>query len=388
MGFQTFDEARGWDELDYLFKGQWADGLVPHIVFHQPADTYFPGPEVWGTRHEPPTSGITQPPVAAIAARRMLERARDHALAEARAAALYPKLLAWHHWWTAARDRDGIGLSALLHPWESGMDNSIVWDAPLARVPATTTPYKRKDLGHIDSDMRPRQSDYDRYVFLVETYRAAGWEAAAMWRAAPFKVAHIGVNAILQRAEEDLLALAARFGSPADRDIITARMNHRRAALDRLWSQAHGAYLSLDLIDGRLVPAVTSAGFLPLLAGGEAPDRIEAMAAEIARWRGLGSYGVPTVAPDDPAVEPRRYWRGPIWAIVNHLIADGLARHGERALADAVNGDTRALMLTNGFAEYFDPRDGTPCGGGHFSWTAAVWLMLGEGPNAPDAALL
>ena len=43
-----FDEARAWQELDSLFRGQWENGLVPHIVFHQPADSYFPGPEQWG----------------------------------------------------------------------------------------------------------------------------------------------------------------------------------------------------------------------------------------------------------------------------------------------------------------------------------------------------
>ena len=37
------------------------------IVFHEPDDGYFPGPEVWDTRRTPPTSGITQPPVFAIA---------------------------------------------------------------------------------------------------------------------------------------------------------------------------------------------------------------------------------------------------------------------------------------------------------------------------------
>ena len=48
MGWATFDEARGWNEIESLLKGQWEDGLVPQIVFHAPSDDYFPGPEVWG----------------------------------------------------------------------------------------------------------------------------------------------------------------------------------------------------------------------------------------------------------------------------------------------------------------------------------------------------
>lgn len=379
MGFATFDEARGWDELDHLFLGQWDDGLVPHIIFHRPAETYFPGPDVWGTRHQPPTSGITQPPVAAIAARWMLGEARDKALAEARISQLYPKLLAWHRWWQAARDRDGLGLSALLHPWESGMDNSPVWDAAMEKVPRTQNPYQRKDLGHVEAGMRPRHIDYDRYIHLVETYRACGWDPARMWQAAPFKIAHIGVNAILQRAEADLAALGQRFGTPQEVQEINARQERRRTAMDRLWSEARSAYLSYDLIGGSVIDAPTNAGFLPLLTDQPA-GRVQAMAAEIARWRGQGRYGVQTVSLDDPCVEPRRYWRGPVWAVVNSLLVDGLSRHGQGSLAAAITADTRALMLEHGFAEYFDPRDGTPCGGFNFSWTAAVGLFMALKP--------
>ena len=67
MGFATFDTARAWREIERLLEGQWADGMIPHIVFHAPSDDYFPGPAVWGTIHTPPTSGITQPPVLATA---------------------------------------------------------------------------------------------------------------------------------------------------------------------------------------------------------------------------------------------------------------------------------------------------------------------------------
>ena len=376
IGFLSFDEPRAWEELDSLFRGQWADGLVPHIVFHQPADSYFPGPEVWGTHHNPPTSGITQPPVAAIAARRILDEAKDRTLAEARARALYPKLLAWHRWWAAARDPEGAGLVAILHNWETGMDNSPVWDTALERVPRTTSAYVRKDLGHVDAAMRPRVEDYDRYVHLVETYRACGWEPKAMWRAAPFKVAHAGINAILLRAESDLLAVAEHFGSEMEQREIASRIERMEAAMRGLWSPAAKAFQSVDLISGERIPAATSAGFLPLLTDVPTTAQAEAMASEIRRWSGLARHGVPTVAPDDPAFDGRRYWRGPVWCIMNWLLADGLARHGLAEEAERVRAMTRALLLDKGFAEYFDPLDGAPCGGLGFSWSAAAGLAF------------
>ena len=134
MGWATFDEPRAWQENSSLLLGQWEEGLIPQIVFHQPSADYFPGPEVWQTRHTPPTSGITQPPVLATAARRLFDNARDRALAEARMAEIFPRLIRNHRWWEAARDPGHNGVVATLHPWETGMDNSPTWDAALARA--------------------------------------------------------------------------------------------------------------------------------------------------------------------------------------------------------------------------------------------------------------
>jgi hypothetical protein len=40
---------------------------------------------------------------------------------------------------------------------------------------------------------------------------------------------------------------------------------------------------------------------------------------------------------------------------------------------------------TAGFAEYFDCNDGSPAGGGAFSWTAATWLQYAAQPGALGA---
>ena len=120
LGWATFDLGRAFTEIETLFTGQWPDGMVPHIVFHEPDDGYFPGPQVWRTGRPTPTSGITQPPVLGFVLWRLHDEARDRELAEARARALLPKAAAWHRWFHRARDPDGTGLVALLHPWEIG----------------------------------------------------------------------------------------------------------------------------------------------------------------------------------------------------------------------------------------------------------------------------
>src|SRR5436190_3971516 len=77
IGHARYDQDKARTELQSLFKGQWANGMLPHIVFNPDVDpnAYFPGQSFWlASQHSDDapknveTSGITQPPVHAYAA--------------------------------------------------------------------------------------------------------------------------------------------------------------------------------------------------------------------------------------------------------------------------------------------------------------------------------
>jgi glycogen debranching enzyme len=351
--------------------------MIPQIIFHQPADSYFPGPDVWRTHHSIPTSGITQPPVFALSLSFIAERAgKDF---EPRLTALYRAALRYHRWWAKARDPEQRGIVAVLHNWETGRDNSPEWDAPFARVPqTTTTTIVRRDLSHIDAAMRPRDEDYQRYIHLVDLYAALRWDPVAMWRDTPFKVADIGINAILGAAEEALGGLATRFGTPAERDEIAGRRARLATGLAGLWDASAGIYLSRDLIGEKPIRSRVSAGFLPLLTESCPPDARLALAGHLERIVADNLLAVPSTLPGEAGFEPKRYWRGPVWAVVNYLIARGFERHGLPDHARLVSEATLAAIREAGFCEYFDPITREGLGGGTFSWTAAIALLIGE----------
>lgn len=375
LGWATFDETRAWLEIETLFSAQWEDGMVPHIVFHQDDPRYFPGPDVWETQRETPSSGITQPPVAATIVRRLVERAGDRDLAARAARRLLPKLLAWHRWFHTARDPDGQGLAATLHPWESGMDNSPAWDAPMAAIPvADLPPYTRLDTRHVNPDHRPTQLDYDRYLTLVKIMRENRYEPEALYREVPFRVADAATNAILLRADRDLAWLADRFQESGMRAEIEGWIALGERGYQRLWDADRAMFASRDLIAGSLVPATTSAGFLALYAGAASASQAEALAGHFDRWIAPAPFGLPTVAVDDPVFDSRRYWRGPAWAIASYLIAQGLEDYGYDGRATRLAAGITKAISEHGFHEYFDPVTGDGSGGAAFSWTAAMWL--------------
>ena len=63
---------------------------------------------------------------------------------------------------------------------------------------------------------------------------------------------------------------------------------------------------------------------------------------------------------------------------MNYMIADGLRRAGETAVADHIVHSSLELIARSGFAEYYDPITGEPCGGGRFTWTAAMVMEFLE----------
>jgi hypothetical protein len=374
LGQAHFDEARAWQEIETLFEHQWPDGMVPHIVFHVYSDGYFPGPDVWDTKRPTPTSGITQPAVAGFAVRRLFERAKDRALAEEKARLLLPKIDKWHDWFYRYRDPQAEGLVAILHPWEAGRDNSVDWDEAFERVPTEgIAPYTRRDTQHADPAHRPTKAQYDRYLWLVETFRSLEWDNAKLHDASPFQVIDPGFNAMLIRSCADLADLADILGQADFAAANRARAAKGIGALDALWSDSHGLYLCKDRTTGELISSASIGGLLPAFAAIPA-GRAAQIARTIEAWAGKVKFIVPSQDPSDPRFEAKRYWRGPVWLVTNYMIADGLAAIEETAVAEHITRSSLELITHSGFAEYYDPITAEPCGGGRFTWTAAMVL--------------
>ena len=374
LGLCYVDEDRAWTEIETLFDHQWEDGMVPHIIFHKVDPGYFPGPEVYDTKRPVPTSGLTQPPVTGFAVRRLHDRAKDKEMAQARARALLPKIARWHDWFFRARDPHGTGLVAVIHPWETGRDNSIDWDVAFERVPTEGVgAFQRRDTQHADPAHRPTQEQYKRYIWLVQLFRGLGWDNMKLHDASLFRIVDPGFNAILLRSCIDLADLSEELGEPALALHQRALAEQGLDALETLWSDAHQQYLCYDRVTEQPIDSPSVGGLIPAFAP-IAPPRAAAIAAHIDRLGERVRYLIPSHDPDAPGYDSARYWRGPSWLIVNYMVADGLERDGHLDTAARIVADSLKLIEVGGFSEYFDPESGAPCGGPAFTWTAAMVL--------------
>ncbi len=372
LGFSEFDLDRAWTEVETLFQGQWKNGMAAHIVFRSDDPSYFPGPSIWSSGQNPPTSGCSQPLVAATVVRDLYEKDREVGLP--RLQKVFPKLLmAWHRWFHAMRVISGGSAIAVTHPWESGRDNSPDWDEALANVdPYGVTPYMRRDTGHVDPSMRPTDEEYDRYLKLVEYGRETGWDHAHITREGPFAVADPGVSFILMRADRDLKELAKAIDAQDSEKEIDTWLYHAEEAADYLWSESQGAYAARDMRTDEHADGVSSVAFLSYYAGISIPRRDAKLQRTLRRILNSARYSLPSFDPEHRKFDSKRYWRGPIWAIVNYIVARGLAEYGFERESERIRLDTRAVIRKYGFFEYFDPMEGRGAGGNQFTWTAAI----------------
>jgi hypothetical protein len=396
VGLARHRPARTWRELDSLFRAQWTDGRVPHIVFN-PAlrvGAYFPGPEFWrtaGVEGAPAaaTSGLVQPPVHALGAWLAYRRAPVPAgLAALRK--LYPALVAQQRYLAARRDVAGGGLVCIVHPWESGLDNSPAWDEPMAAVPAEAAvmrAYRRHDTAHADVAHRPTDLDYARYLAIVAAYRDRGYRDRELAEGHPFLVECPLFNAAFGAAEHALARIAPLVGAdPGPHRARAARITE--ALLRRLYDPATGTFQPRDLRTDRLVPARTVLGLMPLILPDLPPGPVGALVVEACSER----FGVarrmdrplPSHDRTAPDFEPLRYWRGPSWLNVAWLLRRGLLTHGYPDLAAGLRRSMIGLVAGAGCHEYFHPDTGVGLGSPAFGWTAALLLDLLADPPSGD----
>lgn len=403
IGRSWYDQSRAQQELETLFRAQWANGKLPHIVFDPdvPDDAYFPGPAFWQSSARAPdaprdieTSGITQPPIHARAALEMHRHAHDRAASVAFLAWLYPRLVAQHAYLARDRDPTGIGLASIVHPWESGLDDSPVWDRDLGEIeipPGAVPPYHRHDLDHADPDDRPSDATYDRFVYLAIRYRDSGYDDRRIRESVPFTIAGPLFNAIYLWSTHALSEIAGIVGQDPVPHREAADRIHA-ALLEHLWDPDSGRFAAVDVRTMERGVEDTIDAFAPLLDPALPADHrkvlLDTLMSTAFHPDSPAAFVVPTFDLLDEGFDRRRYWRGPIWINTDWLLWSGLHQHGRDRETDDILLSCIRLAERSGFREYFDPFDGTGHGSDDFSWSAALVIDLIERHRGPARARL
>ncbi len=390
IAYSHYYQRRAQKELLSLFKGQWKNGMIPHIIFNPNAQGYFPGSDFWQTwmssdaPEQIETSGITHPPIHATAALRIYNNAQMKQNARRFLEVIFPKILLYHQYLYKFRDPKGEGLVYIRHPWESGQDDSPAWDTPLKNIDIRhedIPSYHRVDVEKVAEKERPTNFDYDRYLYLIYLFRKFGYDEKKIYENSPFLVQDASFNAILCRSNEDLLSIAEIIGEDISQIRRWTEIT-KKAVNRKLWHQKHEIYDDFDLRAGMRIEDDSVSNFLPLYAGIPSTEQ----AARLYQYLdspafrclmiGHNCYAVSSYSRYKTSFNAEQYWRGPIWININWMLYEGLKRYGYEKKAEQFRNSIIYLPLRFGFYEYFDPNNGRGLGTNNFAWTAALAIDM------------
>lgn len=391
IGTRHFDIEAAQQELRHLLLGQWSNGMLPHMIF---ADHGLQSRDrniwqAWRNPHAPDdvnTSGMTQPPMLAEAIVRVGEKLK---IVERRSwyQDMFPALIAHHTWLYEERDPHEEGLVLLVHPWESGLDNSPPWISQLhihskpwwisfvekTKLDSLVLLFRR-DTKHVPPGQRLSSIDALLYYNVLQRLRRKNWDIDTILSRSHFAIQDVAFNCILVRANQHLVDIAKTIGHKIPEE-LSERMKLSADNLDKLWDGYYKQYYSRNFVTHKPIKEPTIATLLPLYAGVISKERAAELVKLLHDTNGFKTdYPIPSVPVSSTWYKELGYWQGPTWLNTNWLVFDGLKRYGYIEEAEVIRRQSIALVEQHGPYEYFSAKNADPAGAKNFSWTAALCI--------------
>ena len=286
----------GWDQffLSYACSLFGRDLAYANLMEHMRSltpDGFIPNVEVTGGKTSLDRS---QPPVGSLMAREIFKRYGDRWILEA----TFDDLLAWNRWWPRARMNGGL----------------LAWGSGLAANP-----------------MREKEA---------HTAVAAAWESgmddSPMYDGVPFnpvkgmfELQDVGLNGLYIADCRALADIADTIGRVAEARELRSRADEWSARIESLWDPSAGLYLNRRADTGKLSHRISPTMFYPLIGRVPSPSRasemVESHLLNPAEFG--GRYGLPSIARNDPSFPQQHYWKGAVWPPLNFLVYLGLRNY-------------------------------------------------------------
>jgi hypothetical protein len=358
--WRHFDARRAREELRTLLRSGSPDGFVPHTAFWHDRAGWRRAP-FYATRSVRGDRGTAhiQTPMLALAWEAVAEASPDD---PGFATEALDALCRHYDWLDVHRDPDGDGLISIIHPDESGLDDSPKYDAVFGWM----------------SHYLPG------YMWLVERSRRLDYDSRSIIERYDEHVEDVLVNTLYALSLHALARLSGRgdYAARAERT--------EQALLDRCWDERAGLFWDLAGRGHRPLRISTWSSLAPLALPSLPADIARRLIEQqlLDRRRYGAPSGIPSVSMTEPSFRPGwhlfRCWRGPAWVNTAWLLLPAMRRAGYAAHADRILARHVELAERHGFREYYNPLSGDGLGARDFGWSTLLVDLLPRPDGVAD----
>lgn len=373
------------EEIEHLFLHQWKNGLIPSIVFNLLDIDYYPGPKVWRVNEfaneltvKSNTTGIIQPPIHAAACFDIYKSNKNTKFLEN----IFPKLILWHKYLYNERDPYNEGLVYIRHPWESGMDNSPLWDEALNRIKILKYIYSkdRIDNKKVNVNERPTDLTYERYISLIEIFKKHKYNEKEILKNTEFAIQDVLFNTLLLKSNYALYEICKILKKDNEKNLVSNWINITKNAINtKLYRD--NFYYAFDIIENKHIEIKTITGLSPMIfVNGEKKTQLINILKNNFLDIKNNNYSISSIDRYNFNFDEINYWRGPTWVNLTWLLLSGI-KDSDNELYHKIKNNIIQKIENIGFFEYFNSNDiknlsSSGIGDNLFSWTAALYICL------------
>jgi len=347
------------NDLRTLLQFQQANGFIPEMIYWGVKSKLgILKDKLWGyskkvlkdTKSGKRYKGvfwtdISQMPMLAYSLRAIWDATQDRNLLTE----FLPKLIKYQEWWANERDPDNDGLISIIHPWESGLDASPIYDPALGFFS-----YPFNEIRY-----------YSQFIKLLLLYKwRARWNIKKILRRGWFNVEDIGVCSVYADAWGVLNKLAENLDNKLAKQCYQMNKYYSEMIIEKAWDEKKKQFVSFYHQKGveKVSTPETIQSLFPLLLDSLPKEIQEILVEKIQDPHKFGlPYPVPTAPKTNPAFNPldsTLMWRGPSWGCTNWIILEGLIKHNYFDLANNILDKWLEMYKKFGISEYHNPLTG------------------------------
>jgi hypothetical protein len=364
----TYGEKRGIEEIKSILDYQWKNGMVPHIRFIDSNTPYSPDYKYWkvnkrisGNKNH--TSGITQPPLVAYALYMIYKKSKNKKQILNFTKKVYKKIRKYHDFLLRERDPQKENLVCVIHPWETGTDNSPYEDAPLevARTFLKLNKFrvrlnKKRHLKKITEDYRPGNRDYESFGRLIDFFIKNKYNQKKIIKKSPYVIQDVMFNSFLAASVLAMSRLAEKLSKSGIKKEFYKKESKeqkklynkiKKAIQTKLFDTENRIFYSYDLVNKKLLKTDTIHSLSPLFGKVASKKQAEIIIKKIFSKKDFSPEKmIASTSVKMPEFDNIRYWLGPIWPVTNWIIYRGLRKYNKKK-AEILRKETIKLIEEN-----------------------------------------